>query len=106
MRSARVLQEIRDLRQETRDLVREIAAQRQDVRHLGVESRGVLEELREMRTEFRDVIRFNTEVIRRNEVAFHGMMGALQELREESRAHTRAIFALIDRLQGGSAPAG
>lgn len=56
-------------------------------------------------TELRDVIRFNSEVIRRNEVAFREMITALRELREESRAHTRAVFALIDRLEGGSAPA-
>ncbi len=56
-------------------------------------------------TELRDAVRFTGELVRRHEIAFRDMIAALRELREESRAHTRAIFALIDRLEGGSAPA-
>ena len=66
------------------------------------------------------MLRFTAEVVRRNEVAFHDMRAVMGELREESRAareqslaardetraQTKAIFALIDRFQGGgTAPA-
>jgi hypothetical protein len=61
-------------------------------------------------------LQITREVIRRNELAFQENTRVLQEntrvlrtvaehleqLIEEGRAHTRAIFALIDRLEGGA----
>jgi hypothetical protein len=60
-------------------------------------------------------LQITREVIRRNELAFQSSMRTLDEntrvlravanhledLLDASRAHTRAIFALIDRLEGG-----
>lgn len=81
----------------------------------------MLVELREDRArsdalldEYRDAIRLNKEAFRRSELAFgdlraeiQGMTDCLREVREESKARTRALFALIDRLEGGgAAPAG
>ncbi len=83
-------------------------------------SNGMSESPPADRAEMRDVLRFNNEVIRRNEPAFRDMTTALRDLQEqtrlvveqsrtsveETRARTRAIFAHIDRLQGGgTAPA-
>ena len=92
MGTRKVLEEMRDLRQEMRDLSREI---------------------RDLHAENRDMLGFTAEVVRRNELAFRDMGSVLGELREESRAareetraQTAAIFALIDRFQGGgTAPA-
>jgi len=80
-----------------------------------------------------DSLRFNNELLRRHEIAFVDMTNALAELRAESRenaratrenakvtresaqmvrdcaevtrAHTRAIMALLDRFDDGAAPA-
>lgn len=76
-------------------------------------TRAVLEEIRDLRGEIRelhsenaDMLRFMGEVIRRNERAFIESRDESRAAREETRAQTRAIFALIDRLKGdGTAPA-
>jgi len=95
------------------------------------EMRELRREIRDLHSENRDMLRFTGEVVRRNEIAFHDMSTVMGELREESRAaaaasrasaaasresaaashasveetraQTKAIFALIDRLQGGGA---
>jgi Sec-independent protein translocase protein TatA len=74
------------------------------------EIRDLREEMRELRAETRDLhaqnmetLRFMGEVIRRNELAFIESRDEMRELRAESGAHTRALFALIDRLEGGGA---
>ena len=56
--------------------------------------------------ELQQVIRFNTEAFRRSELAFADFAETQREMRGEIRARTRAIFALIDRLEGnGPQPA-
>ena len=58
-------------------------------------------------TELQQVIRFNTEAFRRSELAFADFRAEQRDMREDIRAHTRALLALIDRLEGGgAAPAG
>ena len=52
------------------------------------------------------MLRFTGEVIRRNELAFMEFRDEQREFRAEQSAQTRALFALIDRLEGGgTAPA-
>ncbi len=53
-------------------------------------------------------LRFLGELNRRSEIVFRDVVRELREMREETRAstettkaHTRAILALIDRLEGG-----
>lgn len=53
-------------------------------------------------------LRFLGELNRRSEIVFRDVVRELREMRAETRAstettkaHTRAIFALIDRLEGG-----
>ncbi len=67
------------------------------------EMRDLREETRALHTENMETLRFMGEVIRRNELAFTESRDEMRELREESRADTRALFALIDRLEGGGA---
>ena len=81
----KVLEELRDLRSEMRDL---------------------RTETRDLHTENMETLRFMGEVIRRSELAFIEFRDEQRGLRAESQAHTRALFALIDRLEGGGpAPA-
>lgn len=53
-------------------------------------------------------LRFLGEVNRRSEIIFQDVVRELREMRgeirastETTKAHTRAIFAVIDRLEGG-----
>lgn len=85
----RVLEEIRDLRKEMREL-------RAESRELHAETQG-------LHTQNMETLRFMGEVIRRNELAFVESRDEMRQLRAESQAHTRALFALIDRLEGGGA---
>lgn len=76
-------------------------------------------EVARSRRSYEDQLQITREVIRRNELVlqdfrkgFHELVEQIRELtastrevREESRAHSKAIFALIDRLGGGGAPA-
>jgi hypothetical protein len=50
-------------------------------------------------------LQLTREVIRRNEIAFADSHEVLAELAVEVRAHTQAIFRMLDRLDGGAAPA-
>jgi len=103
----------------------------EEVRAQGARLDRVLEEMRaerresEARWERRDadlqqVVRFNTEAFRRSELVFADFHASFadfhaafadfrteqQEMREDIRAHRRALLALIDRLEGGGgAPA-
>lgn len=73
-----------------------------------------------------DILRFVSEMNRRSEVALQDLLRSQREMRREIRAetaeikastaeiqaltettkaHTRAIFAVIDRLEGGGGPA-
>ena len=61
---------------------------------------------------YRDEVLVTREVVRRNELAFQEnsrvlseLVETVREMTEEVRAQTRAIFKLIDRLNGGTAPA-
>ncbi len=70
---------------------------------------------REIQDRYDEQLRITREVVRRNELAFqaHGetvarldsaierLRESAEGLREDSKAHTRAIFALIDELRGG-----
>jgi hypothetical protein len=76
-----------------------------EIRDLRLESREHQRRANELMEEIRDEMRLSREVIRRNELAFHQGATALSELVEEIRAQTQAIFKLIDRLDGGTAPA-
>ena len=95
-------------------MLEEIRDVRGDIRDIGGEIRGLREEIRDLHAENMQMLGFLGEVIRRNERAFgefrdeqRAFRTEQQELRAESRAHTRALFALIDRLEGGgAAPAG
>jgi hypothetical protein len=66
----------------------------------------------EQRREMRAEVQVMREVIRRNELAFQENSRVLTELvetvramKEGVRAQTRSIFKMIDRLDGGTAPA-
>jgi hypothetical protein len=61
---------------------------------------------------YQEQLQVTREVIRRNELAFNEFVGVLgrlvervDEWAEETRAQSRAIFALIDRLEGGGTAA-
>jgi hypothetical protein len=54
-------------------------------------------------------LRFLGELNRRSEIVFQDVVRELREMRgeirastETTKAHTRAIFAVIDRLEGGN----
>ncbi len=55
--------------------------------------------------EIRGEMRITREVIRRNEIAFRQGGAILAELVEQVRAQTKAIFEVLDRLNGGAATA-
>jgi hypothetical protein len=55
--------------------------------------------------EIRREMRITREVIRRNEIAFRQGGAILAELVEQVRAQTKAIFEVLDRLNGGAATA-
>lgn len=93
----------------TRKILEEVGAQ-------GARLDRVLEEIRaerresEARWERRDaelqqLVRFNTEAFRRSELAFADFRAEQQDMRADIRAHTRALLALIDRLEGGGTAA-
>jgi hypothetical protein len=100
--SRRVLEEIRDLRAETNALRAETRDLRADILN---ELRAQNERGDAMMAEIRDEMRLTREVIRRNELAFQQSGAFLAELAEEVRAQTRAIFEVLDRLNGGTATA-
>ena len=88
----RVLVELAESRGRFEELLREI-------REIGRTNRVLHEENMEM-------LRFQGEVIRRNEKAFQKWQEELVEVRAESRAQRNALLAVIDeRRGGGSAPA-
>jgi len=109
MTSRRILAEIRDLRAD--------AARRDDRAHeLMAENRELMAEIhtelalnRNERAEtfelYRGEVQVTREVIRRNERVMSELVDAVREIKEEVRAQTRAIFKLIDRLDGGAATA-
>ena len=83
-----------------------------EIKELRLESREHQQRASQLMEEIRDEVRLNREVIRRNELVFQENSRVLSELvetvrgmKEEVRAQTRAIFKLIDRLDGGTAPA-
>jgi hypothetical protein len=52
-----------------------------------------------------DMAKFNQELLRRNEIVMRETLEALGDLRADCRAHTSAIFRLLDRFDDGSAGA-
>ena len=83
---------------------------RVDIREIRVDMREMREEIRGLRDDFHSVVeeiradrRFGNELLRRHELVMTEVLKELRELRAESRAHTQAILALLDRFQGGGA---
>ena len=61
---------------------------------------------RVLHAEKMEMLRFQGEVIRRNEKVFQKWQEELVEVRAESRAQRNALLALIDEMRGGGpAPA-
>jgi hypothetical protein len=78
----------------------------EELRAHGARLDRILDEMRADRQELVQVVRFNTEAFRRSELAFADFRAEQQEVREDIRAHTRALLVLIGRLEGGgTAPA-
>jgi hypothetical protein len=63
-----------------------------------------VEESRAAREEMRD---FNREILLRNEKVYTAMIAQLEENTEQTRANTRAVLSVLDRLEssGGAAAA-
>jgi hypothetical protein len=59
-----------------------------------------------MEQHYRDEVQITREFMRRNELVTQQMLQRLDEMGEEIRARTRAIFQVLDRLQNGGEPAG
>jgi hypothetical protein len=91
VRSSRILAEIRDLRAEAR--IRDERAN-----HLAAETN-------ELMTKLTSEVALNRGVIRRNERVKSELVDAVREIKDEVSAQTQAIFKLINRLDGGTAPA-
>ena len=65
-----------------------------------------MQEIREVRRGYRITIRQLFDLVRENREAMRDNREAMQEMAERSDAHTKAIWALLDRLEGdGPAPA-
>lgn len=85
------------------------------MKHMADRFDEILLEMRKRDDQTDELIRFLGELNRRGELALRDLLGATAEMRNEirvsvemttqalesSKAHTRAIFALIDRLEGG-----
>ena len=68
----------------------------------------VHEDLVDMRAtlgDVRDEQRFAKESLRRIEIVLGDQNSLLTELRDDGRAQTRALLAILDRLDNGGAPA-
>lgn len=101
--SRKILAELRDQGARIDRVLEELRADRAELRA----DRAASEARWERRdAELQELIRFNTEAFRRSELAFEDFRKEQREMREDMRAHTRALLALIDRLEGGGpAPA-
>jgi outer membrane protein TolC len=109
MRSRQILAEIRDLRVEARARNERSDALLAGLREEVARSRAQHEEAI---AAYRSEVELTREVMRRNEIAFQQggavlseLVETVREMKEEVRAHTRAIFELLDRLDGGTATA-
>lgn len=113
--SRRILAEIRELRLESREQQARANELMEAVRAelaLNREERArAMDFYVEHRQVLQDQLRLTHEVIRRNELAFQQgtsllaeLVETVREMKEEVRAQTRAIFKLIDRLDGGAGP--
>jgi hypothetical protein len=98
----RILTEIRDLRAEMRAQNERGDALLAEIREEIARSRTQHEEAM---AAYREEVQISREVIRRNEIAFQQGGTVLAELAEEVRAQTKAIFEVLDRLNGGTAAA-
>jgi hypothetical protein len=61
---------------------------------------------REMERRYRDEVRITREFMRRNELVMSRLVEKIEQLTEDSKAQTRAILQVVDRLQNGGEPAG
>jgi hypothetical protein len=109
VRSRQILAEIRDIRAESRAQNERSDALMAEFREEVALSRAQHEEAI---AAYRSEVQLSREAMRRNEIAFQegGAMLAelvetVREMKEEVRAHTRAIFELLDRLDGGTSTA-
>jgi hypothetical protein len=85
------------------------------IMHMADRFDEILLEMRKRDDQTDELIRLHGELNRCGEIALRDLLGATAEMRNEIRvsvemttqalesstAHTRAIFALIDRLEGG-----
>ena len=76
---------------------------RVDMRDMSARAAKMHIEMRDLREEVRAEQRFGNELLRRHELVMTDVLSELRELRAESRAHTQAIYARLDRFQGGGA---
>jgi hypothetical protein len=51
---------------------------------------------------FNDLRTFTRDLVRRNEVVLTGMANELADLSDQTRANTRAVLAVLDRLEPSS----
>ena len=86
-------------------------------RRLAAETSAHMARSNDLMGDIRTEVRLTREVVRSNEIAFRDLResnramveviselaGLIRELRADSRAHTNAILALIDRLENGGA---
>jgi hypothetical protein len=107
---------VRRILEELAELRRESAVQHDQTQTLIEQTQTLIEDLHQR---YEDDRRVNREILRRSEIVMWQVVDAVAEFKEESRqtrafsrraaeateAHTRAIFALIDRLGNGPAPA-
>jgi hypothetical protein len=59
----------------------------------------------ESQVRYRDQLQITREVIRRNELVMSKLVEKIESLTEESKAQTRAIFQVLDRLENGGGAA-
>lgn len=72
-----------------------------EIRELRRESREQGRRIDRLHQENRDEIQITREVIRRNEIAFQDFRREVNDVIEESRAQRGALLSLIDEMRGG-----
>lgn len=86
------------------ELMREV---REAISRFGAEARADREQARIDRERsderWREEIQITREFMRRNEVAFQESRDALQHVLGRMDAQTKALFAILDKLDGGAA---
>jgi hypothetical protein len=60
---------------------------------------------REMEQRYRDEVQITREFMRRNELVTNRLVERIEGLAEDSKAHTKALLRVLDRLQNGGGTA-